>query len=177
MTLAPRTRRCTVAKLAEFASVVDAVQCAVEIQEGVAARSVDAPEHERIELRIGINLGDVMVEADDLYGDGVNVAARLESLAEPGGICVSESVRTAAGSKLALGFEFMGEREVKNIAQPVRTYRVVSPDEADGSLAAAGSQSGAGSLNPGKPRLARAAAALVLPPQSAWYTALMASPP
>ncbi len=109
--------------LVEFASVVDALACAVAIQSGMAERNQDQPAQQRIEFRIGINVGDVIVEGEDIYGDGVNVAARLEGLAEPGGICISDSVRTAVGSKLPLDYEFLGEQQVKNIAEPVRAYR------------------------------------------------------
>jgi class 3 adenylate cyclase/TolB-like protein len=110
--------------LAEFPSVVEAVQCAVDIQRGMAARNAEVPEARRIEFRIGINLGDVIVEGDDIYGDGVNVAARLEGLADPGGICVSRTVRNQVRDKLQVGFEDLGEQEVKNIARPVRVFRV-----------------------------------------------------
>ncbi len=121
------------AVLADFATVTEALSCAWESQQTLGIRNQDLPDQRKVEFRIGVNLGEVIVDRDDIYGDGVNVAARLEALADPGGICVSESVRSAAGSKLPLGFEFMGEREVKNIAEPVRTYRVVDPDEADAS--------------------------------------------
>ena len=110
--------------LAEFASVVDAVRCAVEIQRGMADREPDVPQERRIRFRIGINLGDVMVEEHDIFGDGVNVAARLESLAEPGGICISRMVRGNVRDKLDYSFEDLGEQSVKNIARPVRVYRV-----------------------------------------------------
>ena len=110
--------------LAEFASVVDAVRCAVEVQRGMADREPELPEERRIRFRIGINLGDVIVEEHDIFGDGVNVAARLEGLAEPGGICVSRMVRDNVRDKLDLVFEDMGEQQVKNIARPVRVYRV-----------------------------------------------------
>jgi adenylate cyclase len=110
--------------LAEFASVVDAVQCAIEIQREMAGRNAAIPQDRRIELRIGINLGDVIAEGDDIYGDGVNVAVRLEGLAEPGGVCISGSVHDAIGSKLAERFAFLGEHRVKNIARPLRVYRV-----------------------------------------------------
>ncbi len=115
--------------LAEFPSVVEAVQCAVEIQQGMAARNVEIPEARRIEFRIGINLGDIIVEGDDIYGDGVNVAARLEGLAEPGGICVSRTVRNQVRDKLQVDFEDLGEQEVKNIARPVRVFRVHLDEE------------------------------------------------
>ena len=109
--------------LVEFASVVDALACAIDIQRGMQERNRDEPEEQRIEFRIGINLGDVIVEGDDIYGDGVNVAARLEGLAEPGGICISEAVHTATGNKLPLDYDDIGEQQVKNIAKPVRVYR------------------------------------------------------
>src|SRR5215831_14232040 len=106
--------------LAEFASVVDAVRCAAEVQRGMSERNADAPAEERIEFRIGINLGDVIAEEHDIFGDGVNVAARLEALAEPGGNCVSRVVRDQVRDRLDYAFEDMGERQVKNIARPVR---------------------------------------------------------
>jgi TolB-like protein len=111
--------------LCEFASVVDAVACAVAIQQGMAGRERDLPEVERIRFRIGVNLGDIIVEGDDIYGDGVNVAARLEGLAEPGGVCVSGKVREELRKRLELAFAPMGRQRVKNIAEPVETWRVV----------------------------------------------------
>src|SRR6201981_3776059 len=102
--------------LAEFQSVVDAVRCAVEIQRGMSEREPEVPEEQRIRFRIGINLGDVIAEGNDIYGDGVNVAARLEALAEPGGICVSRMVRDNVRDKLDSAFEDLGEQSVKNIA-------------------------------------------------------------
>jgi TolB-like protein/class 3 adenylate cyclase/Flp pilus assembly protein TadD len=108
--------------LAEFGSVVDAVRCAAEIQRGMIGRNADQPNDRRIELRIGINLGDVIVESDDIFGDGVNVAARLEALAEPGGICISRTVRDHIRDKLLYPFDDLGEQSVKNIARPVRVY-------------------------------------------------------
>jgi len=112
--------------LVEFASVVDAIRCAVEIQREMAERNADAPVDRRIEYRIGINVGDIIIDESDIFGDGVNVAARLEALAEPGGICVSRMVREQVRDKLALSFADMGEQQVKNIARPVRAYRVVT---------------------------------------------------
>ena len=103
--------------LAEFASVVDAVRCAAEIQRGMAEREPEMSEERRIRFRIGINLGDVIVEDDDIFGDGVNVAARLEALAEPGGICISRVVRDQIRDKLPFSFEDLGEQSVKNIAR------------------------------------------------------------
>src|SRR6202035_4919537 len=110
--------------LVEFASVVDAVRCAVEVQETMAGRNIDVATGNRIELRIGINLGDVIVEGDDLYGDGVNIAARLEALADAGGVFVSNTVHDQVRDRLPFAFENLGEQQVKNIARPVRVYRV-----------------------------------------------------
>jgi TolB-like protein/class 3 adenylate cyclase len=110
--------------LVEFASVVDAVRCAVEVQGEMALRNAEVPEPRRIEFRIGINLGDIIIEEHDIYGDGVNVAARLEALAEPSGICVSRVVRDQVRDKLDVAFEDMGEQQVKNIARPLRVYRI-----------------------------------------------------
>src|SRR5712671_2334591 len=112
--------------LAEFASVVNAAQCAVEIQTALKAENANLPPERRMEFRIGVNLGDVMVDGEQIYGDGVNVAARLESIAEPGGICISGTVREHLGNKLALGYEDLGPQSVKNIAEPVRVFRVLA---------------------------------------------------
>ena len=111
--------------LAEFPSVVNAVACAATIQRGMRERNAGVPRDRRIELRIGINVGDVIVEADDIYGDGVNVAARLEGIARPGGIVVSGGVRDNVGNRLDLRFEDMGERTLKNIDRPVRAFSVL----------------------------------------------------
>jgi adenylate cyclase len=108
--------------LAEFASVVDAVRCAAEVQRGMVDREPALPDERRIKFRIGINLGDVIAENDDIFGDGVNVAARLEALAKPGGICISRTVRDQIRDKLGYAFEDLGEHSVKNIARPVRVY-------------------------------------------------------
>jgi len=110
--------------LVEYGSVVDALRSAIEIQAGIAERNAPIPQHQRIEFRIGLNVGDVVVEDGDIFGDGVNVAARLEGLAEPGGICVSARVQEDAGGRLDLHFEDMGEQQLKNIARPVRVYRL-----------------------------------------------------
>src|SRR5215470_3946041 len=110
--------------LAEFASVVDAVRCAVEIQQALKVKNEELPEHRQMRFRIGINLGDVIVDGKRLYGDGVNIAARLESLAVPGGICISSTVHDHIKNKLTLGYEDLGPQQVKNIAEPVRVYRV-----------------------------------------------------
>src|ERR1700730_5884420 len=111
--------------LAEFTSVVNAIQCAVEIQAALKAENASVAPERRMEFRIGINLGDVMIDGEQIYGDGVNVAARLESLADPGGICISGKVHDEIRSKLALGYQDLGTQSVKNIAEPVRVYRVL----------------------------------------------------
>jgi len=108
--------------LAEFASVVDAVRCAVEVQRAMVDREPEVPEDQRISFRIGVNLGDVIVEEHDIFGDGVNIAARLEALAESGGICISRMVRDQIRDKLSCSFEDVGEQSVKNIARPIRVY-------------------------------------------------------
>jgi adenylate cyclase len=116
--------------LAEFASVVEAVNCAVSIQTALSAENAELPLERRMQFRIGVNLGDVMVEGQQIYGDGVNVAARLESLAEPGGICISGTVHEQVRDKLRLAYEDRGEQAVKNIARPVRVWRVVLDEAA-----------------------------------------------
>src|SRR5438876_6337123 len=110
--------------LVEFASVVDALRCAAEVQTVMAKGNAPLPPARRIEFRIGINVGDIVVEDGDIFGDGVNVAARLEGLAEPGGICVSARVREDAAGKLDIAFRDMGEQQLRNIARPVRAYAV-----------------------------------------------------
>jgi adenylate cyclase len=110
--------------LVEFASVVDALRCATEVQQEMVGRNAGTPAAERIELRIGVHQGDIVVEEGDIFGDGVNVAARLEALAEPGGICVSARVQEDAAGKLDLPFNDIGEHSLKNIARPIRVYRV-----------------------------------------------------
>jgi adenylate cyclase len=111
--------------LAEFASVVDAVQCGVAVQKELQARNAELPENRKMQFRIGINLGDVIEEGDRIYGDGVNIAARLEALAEPGGICISKTVFDYIENKLPLGYQFLGQQTVKNIAKPVGAYKVL----------------------------------------------------
>ncbi|MEE8187633.1 MAG: adenylate/guanylate cyclase domain-containing protein [Kiloniellales bacterium] len=120
--------------IAEFASPVEAVRCAVDIQRELEAHNADLPEDRRMRLRIGVNLGDVMVEGDNLLGDGVNIAARLETLAEPGGISLARSVFDQVKKQLDLGYENLGEHEVKNIAEPVQVYRVLTGPEAAGKV-------------------------------------------
>src|SRR6266852_965509 len=110
--------------LAEFASVVDAVQCAVAIQHELKRRSAEVPAQHRMEFRIGINLGDVMVDGEQIYGDGVNIAARVQALADAGGICISGTVHEHVKNKLTWNYEDLGEQVVKNIAEGVRVWRV-----------------------------------------------------
>jgi adenylate cyclase len=121
--------------LVSFDSVVDALRCAVAIQQAMAARNAAEPEGGRIAFRLGLNVGDVIVDGDDIYGDGVNVAARLEAVAEPGGICVSARVREDTTGRLSVGFEDLGERRLKNIERPVRVYRVLLDGDAAASAA------------------------------------------
>ena len=117
--------------LLEFASVVDAVRCAVDIQRGMAERNAGVPPEQRIDFRIGINVGDIIIDGDDIFGDGVNVAARLQTLAEPGGICVSRVVRDQVLDKLSFGFDDLGPQAVKNIVLPVEVYRVDLGERSD----------------------------------------------
>ncbi len=110
------------AVLADFGSVVAAVDCAVSIQRQLAESNTQVADDKRLQFRIGVNLGEVIVDRGDIYGDGVNIAARLEGLAEPGGICISGRVHQQVENKLDVGYEYLGEREVKNIKRPVRVY-------------------------------------------------------
>ena len=120
--------------LAEFASVVDAVRCGVEIQKELKVRNEELPENRKMEFRIGINLGDVIEEEETIYGDGVNIAARLEGLAEGGGICISRMAFDNVKNKLDVGYEYLGEHSVKNIAEPVRVYKVLMEPEYAGKV-------------------------------------------
>jgi adenylate cyclase len=113
------------AVIAEFSSVVEAVQCAIETQQELSTHNDELPEEQRMNFRIGINLGDVMLEGDDVYGDGVNIAARLQELAEPGGILISGPVYDQVHNKLSIGFDCLGEQSLKNVAHPVTGYRVL----------------------------------------------------
>jgi adenylate cyclase len=138
--------------LVEFGSVVDAVDCACAIQTASLRRNADVPVGRRLAFRIGINLGDVIIDGDDIYGDGVNIAARLEGLAEPGGVCVSAAVRDQLRDKRTLSFDDLGEHAVKNIARPLRVYRVAAL-EGDGATPAAASPAPAPPL-PERPSIA-----------------------
>ena len=140
--------------LIEFASVVDAVRCAVEVQRAMAERNTDVPPDDRIEFRMGINLGDIIKDRRDIYGDGVNVAARLEALAEPGGICVSRVVRDQVRDKLAFSFDDMGEQQVKNIARPIRVHRIVLGEKSGRSEPATSAVANSLLALPDKPSIA-----------------------
>jgi adenylate cyclase len=120
--------------LAEFSSAVDAVQCSVEIQKDLKQKNEDLPEDRRLEFRIGINIGDVIQDGDRIYGSGINVAARIEGLAEPGGICISRNAYDHIKEKLSFGYEYLGDHEVKNIKDPVRVYKVLTDPEDAGKL-------------------------------------------
>ncbi len=144
--------------LLEFESVVDAVRFTVQMQLALDVRNAKLPEDQRVIYRIGVNIGDVIVDGDDIYGDGVNVASRLEGIAQPGGICVSRTVRSHVSGKLDLEFEELGERRVKNIAAPVSVYRVILNDKAKALLAAGPSPE----LVPGRRRQPIALAVIVL---------------
>src|SRR5262249_35470932 len=111
--------------LIEFTSAVDAVRCAVEQQRGMAQRNTDMPADQRIEIRVGIHVGDIMIEEGDIFGDGVNIAARLENIAQPGGICISDDAYRQIRGKLDENFQDSGEQELKNIARPVRVYQLL----------------------------------------------------
>jgi hypothetical protein len=115
--------------LAEFASVVDAVQAATAIQKELKVRNAKVRKNRKMEFRIGINLGDIIVEGDRIYGDGVNIAARLEGLADPGGICISRTAYDQIEDKLPLAYEYLGEKTVKNMPRPIRAYRVLIEPE------------------------------------------------
>jgi len=119
--------------LVEFPSVLGAVQCAVDVQRAIAQRNTHVPEDKRVEFRMGINQGDVIVEDDDIYGDGINVASRLEGIAKPGGICISRRVHEDVAGKLDLRFEDLGEQTLKNIARPVRAYSIYLTSPSSGT--------------------------------------------
>jgi adenylate cyclase len=146
--------------LAEFTSVVDGVQCAVATQKELQARNSDLPENRRMQFRIGVNLGDVIEEASRIYGDGVNIAARLESLADPGGICVSKTAFDHIESKLPLGYEYLGEQQVKNITKPVGAYRVLMDPRV--TVAGKSKQPTSRSFMPNRSALASAALVLLV---------------
>jgi adenylate cyclase len=138
--------------LAEFATATQAVRCAVAMQTVLKARSADAPGERRFDFRMGINLGEIVADAEDIYGDGVNIAARIEALAEPGGICVTRSVYEQVRKKLPLAVEDMGARAVKNLAEPVSTYRIVL-DAGAGDRAGSKAQAPSAAVLPSKPSI------------------------
>jgi adenylate cyclase len=122
--------------LAEFASVVDAVRCADEIQRGMAEQNIDVPQVKRIEFRIGIHVGDIIIADDDIFGDGVNIAVRLEGIAEPGGVSISDDAHRQLRGKVEITFEDMGSQSLKNIAEPMRAWRVrIGPSSSPAMLA------------------------------------------
>jgi adenylate cyclase len=120
--------------LAEFGSVVDAIECSVNIQNELKAKNEGLPDHRKMEFRIGVHLGDVIEEAGRIYGDGVNIAARIEGLTEAGGICISRTTYDSVKDKLPFGYEYLGEHSVKNMPEPVRVYRVLMEPEAAGKV-------------------------------------------
>jgi adenylate cyclase len=120
--------------MAEFSSIINAVKCAVEIQKEMRKRNAVLPENRRMLFRVGVNLGDIVEENDRIYGDGVNIAARLEGLAEAGGICISRTAFNHVKNKLELGYEYLGEHSVKNISEPVHVYRVLMEPESAGKV-------------------------------------------
>src|SRR5215470_8363693 len=134
--------------LLEFPSVVEAVRCAVDVQRGLAARNAHVPADQKIEFRIGINVGDIIIDGDDIYGDGVNVAARLEALADPGGIMVSRVVHDQVQDKLGFEFDDMGEQSVKNIARPIGVHRVHLTEQLSQKLSPGGHTERAASERP-----------------------------
>src|SRR6516165_2031611 len=154
--------------LAEFTSVIDAVRCAAEIQQGMLGRELGVPEDRRIRFRIGINLGDVIVEENDIFGDGVNVAARLEALAEPGGICLSRVVRDQIRGRLHYPLEDIGEQQVKNIERPVRVYALRPEAIADLPATSLPVKALPNRRNTARMAMAAAAAALVIA-VAAWW--------
>jgi adenylate cyclase len=139
--------------LAEFASVVDAVECAIDVQRAMEKRNADVPKDRQIRFRVGVNLGDVIAEEDDIYGEGVNIAARLEQLCEPGDVYISGTAYDHLKRKVDVGYEYLGERQVKNIAEPIRAYRVRLDGEAEGTASPAPSSTPALEL-PDKPSIA-----------------------
>jgi adenylate cyclase len=150
--------------LADFASVVDAVTCAVEIQKVLKEENENLPDDKRLEFRIGVNIGDVVKDGDRIYGDGVNVAARIEGLADPGGICVSRNAYDHISDKLNYGYEYLGEHTVKNIKKPIMVYRVLLSPEDAGKLVGEEPQ-----LAKKKWRLPAAVVAAIIVTSVAWF--------
>jgi adenylate cyclase len=140
--------------LVEFQSVTEALNCAVDFQQRMARRNRDMPPARTLLYRIGINIGDVIVEDRDIFGDGVNVAARLEALAEPGGICISAAVRDQVGDRLSIGYEDLGEQQVKNISRPIRIFKVLLNDQTPPALASADTSTATPLISGRKPSIA-----------------------
>jgi TolB-like protein len=140
--------------LIEFSSAVDATRCAIETQRGMARRNADVPADQRIEVRIGIHVGDIIIEEEDIFGDGVNIAARLESIAQPGGICISDDAHRQVRDRMDANFQDCGEHELKNIARPVRVYRLAFAAETPDAQASAVKTSGSRLALPEKPSIA-----------------------
>jgi TolB-like protein len=167
--------------LLDFPSVVDAVRCAVDVQRGMVERNASVPVDRRIVFRIGVNVGDIIIDGDDIHGDGVNVAARLQALAEPGEICVSKVVRDQVLDKLSFAFEDMGPREVKNIARPIEVYRIL--DDPPAATAQPQRAAGRGGIFSRTTRGARwgwsagAAAVAVLAGIAIWYGSIQPKTP
>ena len=160
------------AVLADFTTVSDALNCAVAVQKAIKERNEAIPEGKRVQFRIGLNLGEVIVDRGEVYGNGVNVAARLETLAEPGGICIAGAARDAIGNKLALSYEYLGEHQVKNIEEPVRAYRV----NFTGEPATPQKTAPAPSPKPRKFRSLVGVAALALIALGAWFVLSRSAP-
>src|SRR5215216_6041835 len=137
--------------LVEFGSVVDAVRCADEIQRGMAEHNTDVPQDKRIEFRIGIHVGDIIIDDNDIFGDGVNIAVRLEGIAEPGGVCISDDAQRQIRGKVDIAFEDMGSQNLKNIAEPMRAWRVRIADEAASAIQSGSSPIGQALVLPDKP--------------------------
>ena len=162
--------------LLEFPSVVEAVRCAVDVERGIAHRNMDVPPERRIEFRVGINVGDIILDGEDIYGDGVNIAARLQALAEPGQICVSKNVRDQVLDKLSFAFEELGAQRVKNIARPIEVYRIL--DGARGATAQPQGVVGSGGIfsritrGPRWSWLAAGVATLAIGGVTIWYVSI-----
>src|SRR5882672_10126793 len=140
--------------LIEFASAVDAARCAVEIQRGMATQNTDVPQNQRIEFRIGIHLGDIIIDDNDIFGDDVNIAARLEGIGEPGGVCISDDAHRQIRGKVDITFEDIGQQNLKNITEPMRAWRVRIANEAGSAVQTGSSAVGQALALPDKPSIA-----------------------
>src|SRR5438270_3827028 len=140
--------------LVEFGSVVDAVRCAVEIQRGIVEQNIDVPQVKRLEFRIGIHVGDIIIDENDIFGDGVNIAVRLEGIAEPGGVCISDDAYRQVRGKVEIAFDDMGSQSLKNIADPMRAWRARIADEAASAVQSSSSPVEQALAPPDKPSIA-----------------------